>query len=391
MEENDMPRTLEPCRKRNKAPSFQKLIAPLKKVLQEITSLVSRGNRPLQMTFEDQLNALILFHLEDHTSGRELVQTLQEDAYAREYIAPEKGIEKSSFFEAVNSRGLEQLMEVFRALAKEAQDILPKDHGELGDLVAIDGSLIDATLSMAWADYRKGAKKAKAHMGFNLNQGVPSKLFLTNGKEGERPFVEKLVTKGQTAVIDRGYQGHKHFDAWQKEGIHFVCRIKANTKKEVIEVHEVLPNGIVFYDALVHIGTLGINRTETPVRVVGYRVAGKEYWVATDRHDLTAEQIALIYKLRWNIEIFFGWWKRHLHVYHLIARTPYGVMVQMLAGLITYLLLAIYCHTEYAEKVSIRRVRELRIRLKNEAAMTNETEGDLGEADCRQGMSHAKG
>jgi hypothetical protein len=90
-------------------------------------------------------------------------------------------------------------------------------------------------------------------------------------------------------------------------------------------------------------------------------------------------------------QIFFGWWKRHLHVYHLIARTPYGVMVQMLAGLITYLLLAIYCHTEYAEKVSIRRVRELRIRLKNEAAMTNETEGDLGEADCRQGTSHAKG
>ena len=61
------------------------------------------------MTFEDQLNALILFHLEDHTSGRELIQTLQEDAYAREHIAPEKGIEKSSFFEAINSRGLEQL------------------------------------------------------------------------------------------------------------------------------------------------------------------------------------------------------------------------------------------------------------------------------------------
>lgn len=117
---------------------------------------------------------------------------------------------------------------------------------------------------------------------------------------------------------------------------------------------------------------------------------GKEYWVATDRYDLTAEQIALIYKLRWNIEIFFGWWKRHLHVYHLIARTPYGVMVQMLAGLITYLLLAIYCHTEYAEKVSIRRVRELRIKIKNEAAMMNETEGDPRETDFRQGMSPAK-
>jgi IS4 transposase len=61
----------------------------------------------------------------------------------------------------------------------------------------------------------------------------------------------------------------------------------------------------------------------------------KNYWVATDRFDLTAEQIALIYKLRWTIESFFAWWKRHLKVYHLIARSPYGLLVQILAGLIT--------------------------------------------------------
>ena len=69
------------------------------------------------------------------------------------------------------------------------------------------------------------------------------------------------------------------------------------------------------------LGTPNVNQTEKPVRLVGYRVDGKEYWVATDRNDLTAEEIAYIYKLRWNIEIFFGWWKRHLKVYHLIARS----------------------------------------------------------------------
>ena len=100
--------------------------------MQGITALTSRGNRPLKMTFEDQLNALILFHLEDHTSGSELIQTLQEDEYAREHVAPVGGIEKSSFFEAVNSRGLEQLMEVFQGLEKEARGILPKDHPKLG-------------------------------------------------------------------------------------------------------------------------------------------------------------------------------------------------------------------------------------------------------------------
>jgi hypothetical protein len=115
-----------------------------------------------------------------------------------------------------------------------------------------------------------------------------------------------------------------------------------------------------------------ISKTEMQVRLVGYRVQEKGYWVATDRYDLTGEQIALIYKLRWNIETFFGWWKQHLKVYHLIARTPYGLMVQMIAGLITYLLLVIYCHETHGEKVNITRVRELRIKIKNEAAMIDE-------------------
>ena len=45
--------------------------------------------------------------------------------------------------------------------------------------------------------------------------------------------------------------------------------------------------------------------------------------MATNRFDLAAEDLALIYKLRWEIENFFGWWKQHLKVYHLIARSEY--------------------------------------------------------------------
>jgi hypothetical protein len=102
------------------------------------------------------------------------------------------------------------------------------------------------------------------------------------------------------------------------------------------------------------------------VRLVAYRVNGIDYWIATDRRDLTAEQIAEIYKLRWDIENFFAWWKRHLRVYHLIARSQHGLMVQILGGLITYLLLAIYCYKNHNEPVSIKRVRELRIQIQNE-------------------------
>jgi hypothetical protein len=351
--------------------SFNKIYSPIDKAKCGMPPLVSRGNRHLKMTFDDQLKALVYFHLEEHTSAQHLLQVLEEDDFARNHIAPEKGIKKSSFAEAINNRGLEQLSHIYRNLQTQAIEELPKEHDDLGDLISIDGSLIDACLSMQWADYRKGVKKAKVHLGFDINHGIPRKVFLTHGKGPERPFVSMILSPGQTGVLDRGYQAHDLFDLWQQEGKHFLCRIKGKTKKKCIERKEINPDSNILYDAIVLLGTPGTNQTKKPVRLVGYIVDGTKYWVATDRFDLTAEKIAFIYKLRWDVEKFFAWWKRHLKVYHLIARSEYGLMVQILAGLITYLLLAIYCREQYNEKVSIKRVRALRNKIQNEMRMAD--------------------
>lgn len=359
-------------RPRQKSKTFKKLMAPIMAILSKVPPLVSRGDRPLQMTFEDQLNALVFYHLEEHESGTHLIQVLQEDTFAREHIAPKDGIKKSSFFEAINIRGLEQLTVVFNELQAQAAATIPKQFEHLGDLVAIDGSLINAVLSMTWADYRNGSKKAKVHLGFDINRSIPTKLYLTDGLAGERPFVDQILSPGQSSVLDRGYQCHKRFDQWQENGRHFFCRIKASTKKECLQAHEFNSESIIFYDAMVLLGTPGVNQTEKPIRLVGYKVGGVEYWIATNRYDLSAEDVAQAYKLRWEIENFFAWWKRHLKVYHLIARSEYGLMVQILGGVITYLLLAIYCHENYNEKVTIKRVRELRIQIQNETRNSNE-------------------
>ena len=231
-------RRFKRLKQKQKVRAFRKLLAPALKRLAEIAPLESRGDRPLQMTFEEQLNALVYFHLEEFVSGRHLIQALEQDDFANECVSPPKGIKKSAFFEAINTRGLEQLSQLFTALVADASKILPAEFAHL----------------------------------------------------------------------------------------------------------------------------------EKELRVVGYRADAKDYRVATNRHDLSAEDVAQVYKLRWDIETFFGWWKRHLKVYHLIARSPYGLMVQLLGGLITYLLLAIYCREQHGEKVSIHRVRELRIQIANEAA-----------------------
>ena len=349
-----------------KSRTFTKFISPLVKLLLRTPKLLARGDRPLKMTFEDQLKALVYFHLQEHKSARHLTQDMKENEFAKQNIAPVGGISRSSFSEIINHRGLEQLQFVFENLYKQASTVLPKAYSELGELIAIDGSVINTVLSMYWADYRKGAKKAKAHCGFNINNGIPSQIFLTEGNGGERPFVDQILMEGQTGVMDRGYQCHKDFDLLQAQNKHFVCRIKAKTIRTIIENYPTEDGSYIFYDALVLLGTPDQSQTEKPVRVVGYNIAGSIYYVATDRQDLTAEQIATIYKLRWSIENFFKWWKEHIKVYHLIARSEYGLMVQLLGGLITYLLMAIYCHEEYNEKVSIKRVRQLRTKILNE-------------------------
>lgn len=366
-----MRRKFKKLKPRQKSKTFKKLMEPIKAILSKVPPLVSRGDRPLQMTFEDQLNALVYYHLEEHDSGTHLVQVLQDDSFAREHIAPKDGIKKSSFFEAVNSRGLEQLTAVYNELQAQAAATIPRQFNRLGELVAIDGSLINAVLSMTWADYRNGSKKAKIHLGFDVNRSIPTKLYLTDGLAGERPFVDQILLPGQSGILDRGYQCHERFDQWQQDGLQFFCRIKASTKKECLQKHDLKTEHIVFYDATVLLGTPGTNQTEKPIRLVGYKIGNVKYWIATNRFDLSAEDVAQAYKLRWEIEKFFAWWKRHLKVYHLIARSEYGLMVQILGGLITYLLLAIYCRENYNEKVNIERVRELRIQIQNEIRDSN--------------------
>ncbi|WP_041283834.1 hypothetical protein [Desulfobacca acetoxidans] len=106
----------------------------------------------MKLTFEHQLKSLVGLYLKEYDSTWHLLQFLEEDDYAREFIAPADGIKRSSYCEAINTRGLEQLIYVYEKLHEQTTRTLPLEYPELGDLVAIDGSLINAVLSMTSAD-----------------------------------------------------------------------------------------------------------------------------------------------------------------------------------------------------------------------------------------------
>jgi hypothetical protein len=118
-----MPRWFNPKDKTQNPPSFSQLSRPIKNFFPSMPPLEARGNKKLELDFEQQLNALILFHLDEHVSGSHLLHILEEDTLARQIVGTPAGIAKSTFFEAINTRGLEQLSYLFGELYKSAASL----------------------------------------------------------------------------------------------------------------------------------------------------------------------------------------------------------------------------------------------------------------------------
>jgi len=344
------------------------LIAPLEAQLPYLPPLVSGSNRPLEFTFDFQVRALVYYHTETFTSAQDLLQAAHDDPVVNRLIVPATGLGESTFYEANATRGSQQMLALVDRLSKKVSRRLKVAHLALGELVALDGSLIEASLSMRWAEYSSSQRKAKAHVGFDLNQGRPRQLALTAGNGAERPFVSTFLAPGETGVVDRGYVDYHLFDTWIDEGKHFVARIRKNAQRELLEALPLPPNTNLFFFAKVRLGDAA-HRMKHPLLLLGFKNRGKVYWIVTDREELSAEQIAFIFALRWEIESFFAWWKKHLKVYHLLSRNAHGVLLQLLAGLVTYLLLLLYFQQRYGERPSLRRLRQLRRQIRREATI----------------------
>ena len=131
----------------------EQLLGPVENIFPKSAPPQSKCNKPLALTAEEFLNILTYFHLQEYSSGRVLIQPLQGDTYARSLVAPADGIKRSTF-------SIGWTTEVLRNLFMCSQDCnngfcrpsSPSQYVERGDLVTIDGSLLDPVLEMHWAN-----------------------------------------------------------------------------------------------------------------------------------------------------------------------------------------------------------------------------------------------
>ncbi len=250
-----------------------------------------------------------------------------------------------SFSEAQGIFDPELLKQVFLQLAGE----IPTSWGDsrlshLADtLKLIDGTLLPALPRMHWALWVNDQNRAaKLHLKFTVLRQAPCDATITEGNSCERKALRQLMKKGETIVGDRYYGlEYAFFGEMRQLGVSFVIRIRNKPRIEIIEelpLTDADRAAGVTWQGLVK---LGDKWQGEPIRVVKVAVDGKELLLATDL-DIEAELIALIYRYRWQIELFFKWMKSILGNRRLMAESPEGVAIQTYSALIAALMLQLF-------------------------------------------------
>jgi hypothetical protein len=313
------------------------------------------GNRTL---FMDRYCLLVLLHFFNPvvTSLRGLQQA-SALAKVKKLLGSSRH-SLGSLSEASRVFDAELLTGVIAELAGRAVPLLDgPDADALAGLTAVDGSLLPALPRMAWALWLDdGHRAAKLHLHFDVLRGVPVRATVTEGNGCERAQLRRTLQAGRLYVVDRGYVEYRFYRDILDAGSSFVARLQDNAVFQADQAAPPRPlspearEAGVVRDVVVSKLGVGEDALKVPVRVVEVELAGKTradgspdtLLLVTDRLELDAELVALAYKHRWSIELFFRWFKCVLGCRHLLSECENGVRLQVYLGLIASLMIVLW-------------------------------------------------
>ena len=332
---------------------YFKILGPLLESLHEVgTQRDKAQNRQL---FFDQYGALLLLYFFNPilTSLRGIQQASHLGKVQKKLAC--RGTSLGSLSEAANVFDAQHLEEIIAELAARIpQQTLTRDQQALKNLTAVDGSLLPALSKMAWALWLdEEHRAAKMHVAFEVMRGIPVKVTITEGNGNEKHQLRGMLEPGRLYVVDRGYAEYQLFQDILDRGSSFIGRIRNNAVWTVVEERPVSAKARaagVRRDLVVWLG--GDKSGEVlkkPVRVVEVETEKinsqgepEILLLATDRMDLDAELVALGYRFRWSVELFFRWLKCILGCRHLLSHSQNGVTIQVYLAIIASLLISLW-------------------------------------------------
>ena len=226
-----------------------------------------------------------------------------------------------------------------------------KDAEVLHGLTAVDGSLLRALPKMAWALWiNEKHRAAKLHLHFDVFRGIPCYATVTDGNGNEKKQLRAALKSERLYVIDAGYAEYKLFQDIIDAHSSFIGRIRDNAVFEVVEERPLSQDARqagVLSDRVVWLGNDSSRKAfKQKLRLVEVATGKTDsegrpevLLLASDRLDLDAAWIALGYKYRWTVELFFRWFKCILGCRHLLSTCRNGVTIQVYLALIASLLI----------------------------------------------------
>jgi hypothetical protein len=212
-------------------------------------------------------------------------------------------------------------------------------------LFAIDSTTITFQHpDMSWAGYTRTRYAIRLHTKFDVEEGQPTQVIPTTGRHHDVMVAPKLYEDTEPLSIitaDRGYARTRDFEDLQENNQFFVIRIASSFSLSGEREHSVPldEEGNVKEDLTAYIGK-GTRKTKFRFRLVTFTDnEGNKIRVASNLMMMSPEDIAYIYKLRWQIELFFRWVKGNLDLSNLFGNSPNSVYSQVYGTLISYLLL----------------------------------------------------
>jgi hypothetical protein len=310
------------------------------------------GNR--QLHYDHYVSLLLLFFFNPALTS---LRSLQR-ASCLEKVQKKLGCPRTSLGALSSAARVfdpEPLQDIIAELAGRA---LPRESGKeaelLRGLTAVDGSLLPALPKMAWALWvDETHRAAKLHLHFDVFKGVPCRATVTAGNGNERQQLKETLQADRLYVIDRGYAEYQLFQDIIDARSSFIGRIRDDADYEIVEdrpLSEDARRAGVVWDRLVNLGGPQSGKVfQQALRIVAVKTGKTNsqgqpevLLLATNCLDLDAAWIALGYKFRWTVELFFRWFKCILGCQHLLSSCQNGVAIQVYLALIASLVITLW-------------------------------------------------
>lgn len=299
--------------------------------------------------FRQQFTCMVFAQMTSRDGLRDITTCLNARPETLYHLGFTEAVAKSTLADANESRDWRIWEDLAKSLMRKARPLYAnEDLGiDLGNTIyALDSTTIDLTLSLfPWADFRQTKAGIKLHTQIDLRGPIPTCIHITGARQHDVGWLDSLFFEaGAFYLMDRGYMDFVRLALIAKAGAFFVTRGKTNLQ---FTRHYSLPVDRFTGLRSDHVGKPTLEKSREafpmPLRRVRYfdSETSKEFFFLTNNIEIPALTVAMLYKLRWRIELFFRWIKGHLRIKHYYGTSPNAVKTQIWIAVCTYLMIAI--------------------------------------------------